>query len=100
MKRLYASVAEDVHSSVKARASRDVQKLTDWVHKAVMEKLDRPAASQEARLGPLAEVPEKHRAAVLRCIKFLRQCPEEFADTLDDILKSITSLERRVCRRK
>jgi len=67
-----------------------------------MDRLDPPGASQteRVRLGPLAEVPEKHRAAALRYVKFLKDCPEEFVDTAEDILKSIIALERRVCRRK
>jgi hypothetical protein len=100
MKRLYASVTEDVHSSVKSRAARDGKDLTKWVHEAVIEKLDRPGPGDDSRLGPLKKLSEKHRRGIMRYIKFLEECPEEFRDTLDDILKAIVTLQRRVCRRK
>jgi len=100
MKRLYASVTEDFHSTVKSRAARDGEDLTEWVRRAVADRLDPPGASKDTHLGPLADMPAQRRDSALRCIRFLKDCPEEFQNAIDDILKAVSALERRVCHRK
>lgn len=100
MKRLFTPASEELHRKVKARAAEEGQNVTGWVKSAIVEKLGKAGRAQAEPENPMVDLTdEARRKAAKRYIRFLKTCPSEFMEAVEEITRSMERLQRQVCRR-